>query len=83
MPLSACGCEKFQLDAIGDHFFTCTTNSGAKKAHDWEADHITDLFHRTHKVKTQQVAKWLGAGVSDVGRSLTLVLMDTDITRMT
>ncbi len=34
-PLAACGCRKFQLDAMGDHLCTCTAHSGAKKAHDW------------------------------------------------
>jgi hypothetical protein len=56
-PLSGCGCKKFQLDTLGDHLCTCTTHSGAKKAHDWVVDQITDLFHTTHKVKTQQVGR--------------------------
>jgi hypothetical protein len=29
-PLAACGCRKFQLDALGDHLCTCTAHSGAK-----------------------------------------------------
>jgi hypothetical protein len=33
--LVACGCRKFQLDAMGDHLCTCTAHSGAKKAHYW------------------------------------------------
>jgi hypothetical protein len=33
-PLATCGCRKFQLDPLGDHLNTCTTHSGAKKAHD-------------------------------------------------
>jgi hypothetical protein len=60
-PLAGCGCRKFQLDTLGDHLCTCTSHSGAKKAHDWEVDLPTDqlaeLFRTTHKVKTQQVAK--------------------------
>jgi hypothetical protein len=37
-PLPACGCRKFQIDPLGDHLSTCTTHSGAKKAHDWVVD---------------------------------------------
>jgi hypothetical protein len=47
----------FQLDPLGDHLNTCTTHSGAKKAHDWMVDQLADLFHTSHKVKTQQVVK--------------------------
>jgi hypothetical protein len=36
LPLSTCGCRKFQIDTLGDHLCTCTAHSGAKKAHDWE-----------------------------------------------
>ncbi len=28
-----------------------------KPSHDWEVDQLTDLFHTTHKIKTQQVVK--------------------------
>ena len=34
-PLTVCGCHKFRIDTLGDHLYTCTTHSGAKKAHDW------------------------------------------------
>jgi hypothetical protein len=54
-PLAACGCRKFQIDALGDHLGTCTAHSGAKKAHDWAVDQLADLFRTTHRVKTQQV----------------------------
>jgi hypothetical protein len=66
LPLSACGCRKFQIDTLGDHLCTCTAHSGAKRAHDWVVDQIADLFrtsHKvrtTHKVKTQQVARSRG-----------------------
>ncbi len=50
-----CGSRKFQVDALGDHLCTCTDRSGVKKAHDWVVDQLPDLFHTTHKVKTQQV----------------------------
>jgi hypothetical protein len=40
LPLSACGCRKFQIDTLGDHLCTCTGHSGAKKAHDWAANDI-------------------------------------------
>jgi hypothetical protein len=42
------------MDVMGDHLCTCTTHSGAKKAHDWVVDQLVDLFRITHKVKTQQ-----------------------------
>jgi hypothetical protein len=63
---SDCGCKKFQLDPFGDHLYTCTTQSGAKKAHDWVVDQITDLFHTTHKVKTQQVVRSRGKCCGDI-----------------
>jgi hypothetical protein len=66
LPLSACGCKKFQLDALGDHLCTCTAHSGAKKAHDWAVDQIADLFHTTHKAKTQQVARSRGQRCGDI-----------------
>jgi hypothetical protein len=66
LPLSACGCKKFQIDTLGDHLCTCTTHSVAKKARDWEVDQITDLFHTTHKVKTQQVARNRGHRCGDI-----------------
>jgi hypothetical protein len=47
--------RKFQLDPLGDHLNTCTSHSGAKKAHDWMVDQLADLFRTTHKVKTHQV----------------------------
>jgi hypothetical protein len=59
-PLTTCGSRKFQLDPLGDHLNTCTSHSGAKKAHDWMVDQIVDLFRTTHKVKTQQVVKSRG-----------------------
>jgi hypothetical protein len=59
-PLAACGCRKFQLDALGDHLCTCTTHSGAKKAQDWAVDQLADLFRTTHKVKTQLVVESRG-----------------------
>ena len=66
LPLSACGCKKFTLDALGDQVRTCTAHSGAKKAHDWEVDQIADLFRTTHKVKTQQVARSRGQRCGDI-----------------
>jgi hypothetical protein len=65
-PLAACGCRKFQIDPLGDHLSTCTTHSGAKKAHDWAVDQLTDLFHTTYKVKTQQVIKSRGQHCGDI-----------------
>ncbi len=54
-PLVVCGCRKFQVDALGDHLYTCTAHSGTKKDHDWEVDQLPDLFRTTHKAKTHQV----------------------------
>ena len=65
-PLSACGCRKFQIDALGDHLCTCTAHSGAKKAHDWAVDQIADLFRTTHTVKTRQVSKSRGQRCGDI-----------------
>jgi hypothetical protein len=65
-PLAACGCRKFQLDALGDYLCTCTANSGAQKAHDWAVDQLAELFRTTHKVKTQQVAKSRGRHCGDI-----------------
>jgi len=47
-PLAACGCKKFQIDALGDNLRTCTAHSGAKKAHDWAVDQLADLFRTKH-----------------------------------
>ncbi len=65
-PLAACGCTKFQLDAMGDHFCTCTAHAGAKKAHDWAVDQLADLFRTTHTVKTQHVTKSRGRHCGDI-----------------
>jgi hypothetical protein len=65
-PLATCGCKKFQLDPLGDHLNTCTTHSGAKKAHDWMIDQFADPFRTTHKVKTQQVVKNRGQHCGDI-----------------
>jgi hypothetical protein len=65
--IAACGSRKFQLDTMGDHLCTCTTYSGVKKTHDWVVDHLTDLFHTTNKVKTQQhVTKSRGRRCGDI-----------------
>jgi hypothetical protein len=65
-PLAACGCRKFQLDAMGDHLCTCTAHSGAKKAHDWAVDQLADLFRTTHTVKAKHVTKSRGRHCGDV-----------------
>jgi hypothetical protein len=44
----------------------CTTDSGAKKAHDWAVEQLADLFRTTHKVKTQQVTKHRGRHRGDI-----------------
>jgi hypothetical protein len=65
-PLSACGCKKFALDALGDHVSTCTVHSGAKEDHDWAVEQLADLFRTTHRVKTQQVARSRGQRCGDI-----------------
>ena len=51
---------------MGDHLYTCSSHSGAKKAHDWVVDQLADLFRTTHKVKTQQVVKTRGHHCGDI-----------------
>ena len=58
--------KKFAIDAFGDHVSTCTGHSGAKKAHHWVVDQLADLFHTTHKVKTQQVVRSRGQRCGDI-----------------
>ena len=65
-PFVSCRCKKFKVDALGDHLSTCTTHSGAKKAHDWAVDQLADLFRTTTKVKTQQVVKSRGQHCGDI-----------------
>jgi hypothetical protein len=65
-PLAVCGFRKFGIDSLGDHLCTCTTHSGAKKAHDWAVDQLADLFRTTHKVKTQHVVKSRGQHCGDI-----------------
>ncbi len=65
-PLAACGCRKFQLDAMGDHLCTCTAHSVAKKAHDWAVEQLADLFRTTNKFKTQHVTKCRGRHCGDI-----------------
>jgi hypothetical protein len=60
MPLSACGCNKFQIDALGDHLCTCTALSGAT------GRLIKSLTSFAQDTKCKR-NRWLGAGVSDVG----------------
>jgi hypothetical protein len=65
-PFATCGCRKSQLDPLRAHLNTCTTHSGAKKAHDCMVDQITYLFRTTHRVKTQQVIKSRGQYCGDI-----------------
>jgi hypothetical protein len=51
---------------MGDHLCTCTSHSGAKKAHDWAVDQIADLFCTTNTVKTQHVTKSRGRHCGDI-----------------
>ena len=65
-PLTTCGSRKFQIDSLGDHINTCNSHSGAKKAHDWVVDQLTDLFRTTHRTKTQQVIRSRGQDCGDI-----------------
>jgi hypothetical protein len=65
-PLAACGCRKFQLDAMEDHLCSCTAHSGAKKAHDWAVEQLDDLFRTTHTVAMQHVTKSRGRYCGDI-----------------
>jgi hypothetical protein len=65
-PLTTCGSRKFQIDPLADHFCACTTHSGAKKAHDWVVDQLTNLFLTTHKAKLQQVIPSRGQHCGDI-----------------
>ncbi len=66
LPLSACGCKKSALDVFDDHVSTCTVHSGSKKTHDWSVEQLPDLFHTTHRVKTQQVSRSRGQRCGDI-----------------
>jgi hypothetical protein len=71
--LATSGCRKFQLDVMGEHLCTCTTHSSAKEDHDWAVEQLSDLFHTTHKVKTQHVTKYRGRHLqnpNDIDKSL-------------
>jgi hypothetical protein len=65
-PLVTCGYRKFQLDPLGDHLNTCTTHSGAKKAHDWMVDQVADFFARRIRLKH---SRWLKTEVNIVETS--------------
>ena len=51
---------------LGDHVSTCTDHSGVTKPHDWSVEQLPDLFHTTHRVKTQQVTKSRGQWCGDI-----------------
>ena len=49
-----CGCKKFCMDFHGHHTSTCTSHSGATKAHDWMVSVLGPLFRTAgHVVRTQ------------------------------
>ncbi len=54
------------VDALGHHLYTCTTHSGAKKAHDWAVEQLADFFRTTHTAKTQQVIRIRGQRCGDI-----------------
>ena len=63
-----CGCKKHGIDTYIDHTATCTTHSGATKAHDWTVGVLGPLFRSAgHTVRTQhQVTVIAGHRRSDV-----------------
>ncbi len=60
----SCGCKKFKVDTLGDHFSTCTTHSGAKKSHDWVVGQLDDLLSQHIQEKLN---RWLESGGMIVG----------------
>jgi hypothetical protein len=65
-PLAVSGCRKFKIDTLGDHLYTCTAHSGAKKTHDWVVGQLPEFFHTTHTAKIQQVVRSRGQYCGDV-----------------
>ena len=63
-----CGCKKHGIDTYDDHTATCTTHSGATKAHDWVVRVLGPLFCSAgHTVRTQhQVTASAGHPSGDV-----------------
>ena len=59
-------CNSVTCDVLGDHVNTDTAHSSSKKAHDWTVERLSDLFHTTHRVKTQQVTKNRGQRCGDI-----------------
>jgi hypothetical protein len=66
LPASTCGCKRFALDALGGHVSTCSSQSGAKKAHDWAVEQLAQLLRTTAKVKTSHVARSRGQKCGDI-----------------
>ncbi len=70
-----CGYRKFQIqDVMGENLCTCTAHSGAKKAHDWVVEQLSDLVHSIHTTKTQHVTKRRDCGDFEVTAYLTRCL---------
>jgi hypothetical protein len=77
-PVAACGCRKFELDAMGDHLCTCTAPSSAKKDHDWVI-----WWPTLWTWWTRCLWYWISVSPSTLSEvALTLVLTDTYITLM-
>ena len=65
-PPAVCACKHFSIDAFGDHVCTCSSHSGAQKAHDWAVDRLADLFRTTCMAKTRGVAYSRGQQRGDI-----------------
>ncbi len=63
-PLPVCGCRKFKIDALGDHLCTCTSHSGAKKAHDLTTGRLINLLTFFVRPTRLRHNRWLRAGDS-------------------
>ena len=63
-----CGRKKHGMDLFGNHTSTCTTHSGATKAHDWAVGVLGPLFRSAgHTVRSQhQVTASAGQRRCDV-----------------
>jgi hypothetical protein len=66
LPASTCARKRFALDALGGHVSTCSSQSGAKKAHDWAVQQLAELLRTTAKVKTSHVARSRGQKCGDI-----------------
>ena len=58
--LVACGCRKFQLDALGDHLCTCTAHSVPRRLTTGRLTNLLTFFAQHTNLKHN---RWLKVGV--------------------